>query len=63
MQSKPMDWFLYDNGLRHERVNRITPVAALNKKIPVAVSYLNSPRVESATLKKRALSLVFYIEF
>ena len=21
MQSKSMDWFLYDNGLRHERVN------------------------------------------
>ena len=19
---KPMDWFLYDNGLRHERVNK-----------------------------------------
>ena len=22
MQSKPMDWFLYDRDLRHERVNR-----------------------------------------
>ena len=22
MKSKSMDWFLYDNGLRHERVNR-----------------------------------------
>ena len=21
MQSKSMDWFLYDNGIRHERVN------------------------------------------
>ena len=21
IQSKSMDWFLYDNGLRHERVN------------------------------------------
>ena len=21
MRSKSMDWFLYDNGLRHERVN------------------------------------------
>ena len=21
LQSKSMDWFLYDNGLRHERVN------------------------------------------
>ena len=20
---EPMDWFLYDNGLRHERVNQI----------------------------------------
>ena len=23
LQSKSMDWFLYDNGLRHERVNLI----------------------------------------
>ena len=23
LQSKSMDWFLYDNGLRHERVNRL----------------------------------------
>ena len=21
LQSKSMDWFLYDNGIRHERVN------------------------------------------
>ena len=24
LQSKSVDWFLYDNGLRHERVNRVT---------------------------------------
>ena len=23
LQSKSMDWFLYDNGLRHERVKQI----------------------------------------
>ena len=23
MQSKSMDWFLYDNGLRHERVKHL----------------------------------------
>ena len=23
MQSKSMDWFLYDNGLRHERVKNV----------------------------------------
>ena len=23
LRSKPMDWFLYDNGLRHERVNSV----------------------------------------
>ena len=23
LQSKSMDWFLYDNGLRHERVNKV----------------------------------------
>ena len=23
LQSKSMDWFLYDNGLRHERVNLV----------------------------------------
>ena len=23
---KSMDWFLYDNGLRHERVNRLPPL-------------------------------------
>ena len=23
LQSKSMDWFLYDNDLRHERVNKI----------------------------------------
>ena len=24
-RSKSMDWFLYDNGLRHERVNKLNP--------------------------------------
>ena len=28
LRSKSIDWFLYDNGLRHERVNRATLVAA-----------------------------------
>ena len=26
LQSKPRDWFLYDNGLRHERVKFTVPV-------------------------------------
>ena len=26
LQSKSMDWFIYDNGLRHERVNETWPI-------------------------------------
>ena len=26
LQSKSMDWFLYDNGPRHERVNRLLDI-------------------------------------
>ena len=26
-----MDWFLYDNGFRHERINRIFPTESFKK--------------------------------
>ena len=29
LQSKSVDWFLYDNGLRHERVNSIIIITAI----------------------------------
>ena len=29
LQSKSVDWFLYDNGLRHERVNKVTQIVTL----------------------------------
>ena len=31
LQSKSMDWFLYDNGLRHERVNDFQPLTIFVK--------------------------------
>ena len=33
LQSKSTDWFLYDNGLRHERVKEV------NKKVQYTVKY------------------------
>ena len=33
MQSKSMDWFLYDNGLRQERVKRLPEMTLSPKKI------------------------------
>ena len=29
LQSKSVDWFLYDNSLRHERVNKVTQIVTL----------------------------------
>ena len=49
-QSKSMDWFLYDNGLRHERVNCIVHDLLLAKlsaygfdysSVKLVVSFLN----------------------
>ena len=42
LQSKPMDWFLYDNGLRHERVKekirrRIFQRDTLHKKMMFSI--------------------------
>ena len=31
-----MDWFLYDNGLRHERVKCVNYIASIWKKTNVA---------------------------
>ena len=36
LQSKSMDWFLYDNGLRHERVKCVNYIASIWKKTNVA---------------------------
>ena len=33
LQSKSVDWFLYDNGLRHERVNKVTQIVTLHQCI------------------------------
>ena len=32
MQNKSMDWFLYDNGLRQERVKRLPEMTLSPKK-------------------------------
>ena len=35
LRSKSMDWFLYDNGLRHERVNSLLSIMlVLQTQIP-----------------------------
>ena len=36
LQSKSMDWFLYDNGLRRERVKCVNYIASIWKKTNVA---------------------------
>ena len=33
LQSKSMDWFLYDNGVRHERINVTSVVTVLQGTI------------------------------
>ena len=38
LRSKSMNWFLYDNGLRHERVNRFW-LKLLNKRLSHAQSH------------------------
>ena len=40
MRSKSMGWFLYDNGLRHERFNKNYDNAALSKMSDIFQKYL-----------------------
>ena len=35
LQSKSMDWFLYDNGLRHERVNSISYSVCVRRAVNI----------------------------
>ena len=35
---KPMDWFLYDNGIGHERVNRMKAQGAQSLRCRKALS-------------------------
>ena len=42
LQSKPMDWFLYDNGLRHEWVKKCKQVIYLYPKKWKVPSYIES---------------------
>ena len=39
LPSKSMDWFLHDNGLRHERVNLTLRVCSLGLKLQNAGSF------------------------
>ena len=45
-----MDWFLYDNGLRHERVNHLSPlmmnIRNLGSKGSVGVKYKDNISAE-----------------
>ena len=45
LDSKSMDWFLYDNGLRHERV-KYSPKAlnSINKGLFLIMSLINEKR-------------------
>ena len=38
LRSKSMDWFLYDNGLRHERVNVL-------KNTPQTIEHISNDEV------------------
>ena len=48
-----MDWFLYDNGLRHERVKRQKLIIGLiNGKIVLILIVENTPKKLSSVEKK-----------
>ena len=40
LQSKSMEWFLYDNGFRHERVNWLSTLMYLLKMILTRIPFL-----------------------
>ena len=40
---KSMDWFPYDNGLRHERVKRIKAFAQICFRFMVEVKFIDNP--------------------
>ena len=42
LQSKSMDWFLYDNGLRHERVKLYTVIVKRSLKLEHVYSWLDN---------------------
>ena len=48
-----MDWFLYDIGLRHERVNMIFTMKDLNRRFSNKTDYLKYG--ESIELSKKTL--------
>ena len=52
---KSMDWFLYDNGLRHERVNLFVPLFIVTSCIVVAVM----PCMEWIPIKKNIDYAIF----
>ena len=61
---KSMDWFLYDNGLRHERVNYFTN---LSGKICVGVSFFQKKsrrlKVSNFIKRKRLRHSCFSLSF
>ena len=52
LQRKLMDWFLYDNGLRHERVNGITYMTD-NKITHETLGNINMEAINTICLKKK----------
>ena len=50
---KSMDWFLYDNGLRHERVNIRSEIwtRSLSKKIKVKMKLLETVSLVNLPIK------------
>ena len=45
-----MDWFLYDNGLRHERVNRVKYVDVFPRLRMVDHNYISLGYVDTVIL-------------
>ena len=57
LQSKSMDWFLYDNGLRHERVNYFHK--RLHLDVWLGSKYVSDMFKERQKLKKTFKGVIF----
>ena len=48
-----MDWYLYDNGLRHERVKHKSNKKSIpNKKLPLIITYHRSLKTVGEITRK-----------